>query len=100
MVQQLPVRKPGLIARILLGVAALGVVVVGFFFLTVALIAGALLALVVGLRVWWTLRKLKRDMASGTTQTHGPFASGKDALDGEYQVVERESNGPKLPPKA
>ena len=99
---QLPgAQKPGLLTRIVLGIAALGVVIVGFFFLTVALIAGALLALVVGVRLWWTLRKFKRDMAaaSGSPMSGGPRDAGKDALDGEYQVVERESGATKLPTK-
>lgn len=92
-------QKPGLVSRILLGIAALGVVIIGFFFLTIALVAGALLALVVGVRLWWTLRKLKREMGGAAPHSPGPVEPGKDALDGEYQVVERESNAPKLPPQ-
>jgi predicted lipid-binding transport protein (Tim44 family) len=89
-------QKPGLLARILLTLSTVALVIVGFFFLTAALIAGALLALVVGVRLWWTLRKLKSQMAasgrtSGTSSTSG-------TLEGEFQVVERESGAQQLPP--
>jgi predicted lipid-binding transport protein (Tim44 family) len=80
--------KPGWFARILLTLATVALVIVGFFFLTAALIAGAILALVIGVRLWWTLRKLKRA---------GAGARG-GALDGEYQVVERATAGERLPP--
>lgn len=92
-------QKPGLLARIVLTVATLGLVIVGFFFLTVALVAGALLALVIGARLWWSIRKLKRAAAAGETMGGEHYRGGKDALDGEYQVVERESGEQKLPPK-
>jgi predicted lipid-binding transport protein (Tim44 family) len=94
-------QKPGWLARIVLTLSTVGLVIVGFFFLTAALIAGALIALVFGARLWWTLRKLKRAAAdapvydgarSGTRDSRG-------ALDGEYEVVEREAAG-KLPPSA
>lgn len=92
-------QKPGLLARILLGIAAIGVIIVGFFFFTIALVAGALLALVIGVRLWWTLRKLKRDHVQATATDRGP--QGSDVpLDGEFQVIERESSGdrPTTPP--
>jgi predicted lipid-binding transport protein (Tim44 family) len=77
--------------RLLLTLTTVVLVIIGFFFLTAALVAGALIALVVGMRLWWTLRKLKR--------AHAGAATGNGALDGEYQVVERESAAPRLPPK-
>ncbi len=80
--------RPGWVSRILLTLATLGLVIVGFFFLTAALIAGAILALVIGVRLWWTLRKLKRAGAH----------TGGSALEGEYQVVERDTAASRLPP--
>jgi len=94
-------QKPGLLARILLGIAAVGLVIVGFFFFTIALIAGALLALVIGVRLWWMLRKLKRAAAEAGGIDPGGAGNGRSGhsapLDGEYQVVERETSGEKLP---
>ena len=88
-------QKPGLLGRILIGLATVGLVIVGFFFITAALIAGALIALVIGVRLWWTLRKLKRAQADGIfTASRG---GREGALDGEYQVVERESSEERLP---
>jgi hypothetical protein len=63
--------------RVLLGVAAISLALVAFFFLTIALIAGALLALAIGARWWWVLRKLRRQ------------AKASEALEGEYTVLER-----------
>ncbi|MNC89775.1 hypothetical protein D3C83_57610 [compost metagenome] len=54
-------------------------IVIGFFFLTVALIAGALLALVVVARLWWLSRKLQR-------------AQRRSVVEGEYEVVERSES--------
>lgn len=77
-------------ARLLFTLAAVARAIVGFFFLTAALIAGALIAMVVGARLWWTLRKVKRAQAATDARN--------SALDGEYQVVERESAAAHLPP--
>ncbi|HTE13907.1 MAG TPA: hypothetical protein VK642_02405 [Burkholderiales bacterium] len=87
------VQKPGLITRILLSLATVVLVIVGFFFLTAALIAGTLLALVVGVRLWWAIRKLKRAQPGSVNGSRGG-----GVLDGEYQVVERESTAEPLPP--
>jgi uncharacterized protein HemY len=91
------VQKPGWIARILLTVTTLALVVVGFFFFTVALVVGAIIALVIGVRFWWILRKLKR--AQGDLQRASTHAAGTSVVDGEYQVVERETTTPQLPSK-
>lgn len=62
--------------RILLGIVTVAIVVLGFFFLTVALVAGAIVAAVVLARIWWLARKMR--------------AAQRDAaIDGEYVVVER-----------
>ena len=94
------VQKPGWIARILLTLTTLALVIVGFFFLTVALVVGALIVLVIGVRLWWTIRKIKRAQEQGDGDFHGATTTAADArvVDGEYQVVERESSAQPLPP--
>jgi predicted lipid-binding transport protein (Tim44 family) len=89
------IQKPGWIARILITLTTVALVIVGFFFLTVALVVGALIALVIGVRLWWLIRKIKRAQPDSTF-TSG--ASGEQVVDGEYQVVERESSAQQLPP--
>jgi predicted lipid-binding transport protein (Tim44 family) len=102
-------QKPSLIARILIGLTTVALVIVGFFFLTVALVVGALIALVIGVRLWWMIRKIKRahaDMQGATRASgyadpshHSDHSNEGDrsVVDGEYQVVERETTAPKLP---
>lgn len=60
------------------------VVVLGFFFLTMALVAGAILAAVILLRLWWLKRKLRSAAISGT-------------YEGDYVVIEqaREDEPPR-----
>ena len=62
-------------ARVLYGLVLAALLVIGFFFLTVALVAGALVALVVLARLWWLTRKASR------TRTD-------DSIEGEFAVVE------------
>jgi hypothetical protein len=69
-------RQSTWLERVLYAVGGLAVIVIGFFFLTVALIVGALLALVIVARVWWISRKLQR-------------ARRRNIVEGEYEVVER-----------
>ena len=88
--------KPDWINRLLLTLTTVTLVIVGFFFLTVALVVGTLIALVIGVRLWWTLRKLKH--APGATDTASDVGGG--TLDGEYQVIEHESAVTPLPPSA
>jgi len=66
--------------------AALGavLVIVAFFFLTIALIVGSFLALALGLRWWWHIRKLRAQ------------ARATDALEGEYTVLERTDTRQRL----
>lgn len=99
-------QKPSWIARILLTLTTVALVIVGFFFLTVALVVGALIALVIGVRLWWMIRKIKRahadmqgsarpsEYADPSDQSN---QSDRSVVDGEYQVVERESTAPQLP---
>jgi len=84
----------GWLTRILVTLVTLVLVVLGFFFLTVALIAGALVATVVGARLWWTLRKLKRSQGDITVDTD------TRVVEGDYTVIEQESTVARLPPKS
>ena len=72
-----PGRGAGWMQRILLALLGLVIIIAGFFFLTVAIIAGAFLALAVGIRIWWTMRRLRKK------------AQANAALEGEFTVVER-----------
>ncbi|MBI3916535.1 MAG: hypothetical protein HY322_05955 [Betaproteobacteria bacterium] len=57
----------------------LTLLVLAFFFLTVALVAGVIVGLAVIGRLWWISRKLRR-------------AREQAALDGEFTVVERRES--------
>ena len=74
--------------RIVLAVAAVALVVLGFFFLAAALIAGAVLAGVILIRLWWLQRRIRK-------------AEEDRYLTTEYTVVDRErQQGTRLPPGA
>ena len=64
------------VQRLLVFLATVSLVVLGFFFLTVALIAGALAASALIVRWWWLSRKLRG-------------AHARETLEGEYEIVER-----------
>lgn len=77
---------PNWLQRGLLALVGAAILVLGLFFLTVALVAGALIALALVARWWWLARRLRSARAQGT-------------LEGEYEVVERSGSDPvKLPP--
>ncbi len=88
------VEKPGWITRLLFTLTTITLVIFGFFFLTVALAVGALVAAVIGVRLWWVIRKLKRAQSAA-----GPLTgrNGASVVDGEYRVIEHDSNKPQLP---
>lgn len=67
--------QAGLIERIVFFVLGLVVLVAAFFFVGIALIAGAILAVVILLRFWWIKRKLRQ-------------AHEDSYVEGEYRVVE------------
>lgn len=67
--------QAGLIERIVFFVLGLVVLVAAFFFVGIALIAGAILAAVILLRFWWIKRKLRQ-------------AHEDSYVEGEYRVVE------------
>lgn len=74
--------------RIAVGAVALALVVLGFFFLAAALVAGAVLAAGFLIRLWWLRRKFKR-------------AEEDQYLTTEYEVIDRERpEDPRLPPGA
>jgi len=67
--------QAGLLERIVFSVLGLVVLVAAFFFIGIALIAGAILAGVILLRWWWIKRKLRQ-------------AEAESFVEGEYRVVE------------
>ena len=69
-------RRTNWLERVLYAVGGVAVIVIGFFFVTVAIVVGAILALVIVARLWWLSRKLER-------------ARNRNVVEGEYTVVER-----------
>jgi len=67
--------QASLLERIVFSVLGLVVLVAAFFFIGIALVAGALLAGVILIRWWWLQRKLRREAADTW-------------VEGEYTVVE------------
>ena len=67
--------QAGLIERIVFFALGLMVLIAAFFFIGIALIAGAILAGVILLRFWWIKRKLHQ-------------AHQETYVEGEYRVVE------------
>jgi len=68
-------KQAGLIERIVFFILGAVILVAAFFFVGIALIAGAILAGVILLRFWWLQRKLR--------QSHA-----ESYVEGEYRVVE------------
>ena len=54
----------GWLARIAFVVLGLGVAVIAFFALTLALMIGAVVALVIGARWWWLMRRVRKTAAA------------------------------------
>lgn len=67
--------QAGLLERIVFFALGLLVLVAAFFFIGIALVAGAIIAGVFLIRWWWRQRKLKRE-------------TGDTWVEGEYTVVE------------
>ena len=65
------------LARAAFAVLGVAVAVLAFFFLTIALIVGAAVALVFGVRLWWVMRRVR-----AAARASGP-------IEGEYTVVDR-----------
>jgi len=76
-----PQRGPGRwfqsgLQRVAIVLIGLTLAVAAFFFLAIALVAAISIALVVGARVWWVMRRLRAKAAASAP------------LEGEYSVVE------------
>ena len=83
-----PGRRMGWLQRVAAFAVLAGVAVLAFFFLTVALVVGAVLALVVLARLWWLKRRLRQAPAAGT-----------GTYEGEYVVIEHvEERAPRADP--
>ena len=67
------------LSRLLYGFVTVLLLVLGFFFLTVALVAGTFVALFVLTRLWWVSRKRR----GGKERTE---------LEGEFTVVEQRTS--------
>jgi uncharacterized membrane protein YGL010W len=78
--------QASLLERIVFFALGLVVLVAAFFFIGIALVAGAILAGVILLRFWWIKRKLER-------------AQQDSYVDGEYQVVETVITDERTPPE-
>lgn len=76
--------QAGLLERIVFFALGLLVLVAAFFFIGIALIAGAILAGVFLIRLWWLKRKLQR-------------AEQDSYVEGEYTVIETAVTDQRLP---
>lgn len=76
--------QAGLLERIVFFVLGLVVLIAAFFFIGIALIAGAILAGVILLRFWWLKRKLEREQRDSY-------------VEGEYKVVEQVMTDERTP---
>lgn len=72
-------RSGSWLQRIALALTAATLALIAFFFVTVALAAGALLAGVIAVRWWWLTRRLR-----AARNATGP-------IEGEYRVIARSS---------
>ena len=72
------------LARVAFAAVGLAVAVLAFFFLAIALMVGAVLALVLAVRWWWIVRKVRAARAAA-----GP-------IEGDYVVVERDDANDRL----
>lgn len=77
--------QAGLLERIVFFALGLVVLVAAFFFIGIALIAGAILAGIFLIRLWWLRRKLQR-------------AAQDTYVEGEYTVIETAITDQRLPP--
>lgn len=72
--------------RVILFVMASTIAVLAFFFLTVALIAGAALASIIAVRWWWITRKIRPEAVDQT-------------FEGEFTVIEPPRGDNRAPPR-
>lgn len=77
--------QAGLLERMVFFALGLVILVAAFFFIGIALIAGAILAGVILIRWWWLQRKLRREQQDSY-------------VEGEYTVVETAITDQRAPP--
>jgi len=68
----------GWIVRAAYAVLGLAIAALAFFFLTIALMIGVVVAVVLGVRWWWILRRVRR-----AREAAGP-------IEGEFERVDRD----------
>lgn len=78
--------QAGLLERIVFFALGLIVLVVAFFFIGIALVAGAILAVIFLIRLWWLKRKLQR-------------AAQDSYVEGEYTVIENSISDQRVTPE-
>lgn len=78
--------QAGLLERIVFFALGLIVLVVAFFFIGIALVAGAILAGIFLIRLWWLKRKLQR-------------AAQDSYVEGEYTVIENSISDQRVTPE-
>jgi predicted lipid-binding transport protein (Tim44 family) len=84
-------RSTSLLGRITFLLIAAVIAVLGFFFFASALVAGSILAAVIGARLWWRMRKLKKQASA---------QANANVVEGEYQVIEHSETRTALPPRS
>jgi len=86
-------RRPNLLVKILLWILAAGILVLGFFFVAIALVAGALLAAGIAIRWWWFVRKLKQQVTAQQKEQTARQAD-QGAVEGEFRVIDQTPADP------
>ena len=79
--------QAGLLERIVFFALGLIVLVVAFFFIGIALVAGAILAGLFLIRLWWLKRKLQR--AEQDTYVEGEYAVIENSISDERTTPEK-----------
>jgi Flp pilus assembly protein TadB len=79
--------RGGWLQRVVLALVGASLAILAFFFITVAVIAAAFIALAIGVRWWWVMRRLRSQ------------AKAAEALEGEYTVVEIAPSIERDPPR-
>jgi hypothetical protein len=70
--------RPNWPQRFMLALLGAALVVCGFFFIAVVLVAGSVLAIAIALRWWWIVRRLRAAQKAAAP------------LEGEYRVLEHD----------
>ena len=86
----------GIVGGIMVGAAALALVVLGFFFLAAALIAGVLLAAVILIRLGWLQRRITKAQQARYLSTEHTVVDRERPPDPPFAA--RRVNSKRLPP--